>query len=183
MRVLVVFFSWSGNNRLLAGVLAARLAAASCEVVEAKRRSGFTIALDLLFHRKPAIRSIACSVAEQDHVVLVAPVWAVKIAHPMQTFLRQHGARLPAYSFISLCGNASEAQLSQIERQLTALTGKRPLQVLQLPLAECLPENRRKSPGAVTAYRATVGDTAHFESRLADFSAAIAGGNRRGKQE
>ena len=173
VNTLVVYFSWSGNNRALAEDLAKRLNADICEVVEARRRRGWTIALDLLFRRKPKILPLSCSPAVYDHIVLVAPIWASQVAHPLQTFLREMSANLPPLSFIAFCGNRTDEQGARIERQLSLLAGKRPVQIVQLPLAERVPVKERRNPGAVSKYRVTPDDTRYFEPRIKAFCESI----------
>lgn len=46
MRILIIYFSFSGNNRLLAEHLAKRIGCDICPIVEKKRRTMVTIILD-----------------------------------------------------------------------------------------------------------------------------------------
>jgi flavodoxin len=53
MSTLIVCYSFSGNNRVLARFLQVRLGADLQEIEEVKPRTGFAILLDVLFKRSP----------------------------------------------------------------------------------------------------------------------------------
>jgi flavodoxin len=169
MKPLVVYFSHSGNNRLLAEHLATRLACDSCPVIEKRRRSMITIFMDMMFNRRPAIEPIACKLADYDRIILVAPIWGSKVANPMKSLIEQQQASLPGYAFISLCGHGTPEQEATITQELTTLTGHRPLAIAELRIRELLPDALKEDVKAITRYRATLEDLATFEPRIDHF--------------
>ena len=58
MKILVIYFSYSGNNRLLAEYLGKRIGGDICPIVEEKRRTFLTIILDMMFNREPNIKNL-----------------------------------------------------------------------------------------------------------------------------
>jgi flavodoxin len=53
MKTLIAFYSFSGNNKLLAGYLQKKSGSDLQQMAELKHRTGFTIQLDILFKRTP----------------------------------------------------------------------------------------------------------------------------------
>ncbi len=169
MRTLVIHFSHSGNNRLLASVLARRLGCDSLAVTEPKRRTLLTIFLDMAFGRRPRIAPLDIDWTAFDCVICVAPLWAAHVAHPMQTLLRQAAPSLRRYAFITLCGYHRPDQRAAIEAQLQALTGQPAIAVEELPVCELMPASQRDDVRAVSRHRATLPELAHFERAIEGF--------------
>ena len=55
-------------------------------ITEVKKRGGFSIFLDIFLNRTPRIEDHRLKINEYDHVILVAPIWASKIATPLKSF-------------------------------------------------------------------------------------------------
>lgn len=58
MKTLIVYFSFSGNNELLAKDVAKDLEADLLQITEPKKRGIFRIMLDMLFNRFPKINEL-----------------------------------------------------------------------------------------------------------------------------
>jgi multimeric flavodoxin WrbA len=58
-------------------------------IKELKKRTGFSIFLDTFLNRTPRIEDQEEKIKDYDHVILVAPVWAAKIATPLKSFLAE----------------------------------------------------------------------------------------------
>jgi len=169
MRSLLVYFSHSGNNRLLAEHLATPLGCELCPIVEKRRRIMLTIFMDMTFNRHLAIASIACSIADYDRILLVAPIWGSKVANPMKSFLEQEKAALSDYAFISLCGHGTPEQKTSITRELTALAEHPPLAVSELKIRGLMPAEKRDDVNAITRYRVAKDELAAFEEQINEF--------------
>ena len=79
----------------------------NCNVLrinEIKKRTGFSIFLDIFFNRTPRIEDHEEKIKDYDHVILIAPVWAAKIATPLKSFLLKEKNNIRRYSFITVCG-------------------------------------------------------------------------------
>jgi hypothetical protein len=139
MSDLVVFYSLSGRSRQLAGWLAAALGGETAEIVEAaprdfEARGIFRSLFDSFLHRRPAIRPMAKAAAQYDRVVLVAPVWAARIAGPARTWLHKDGRNAKALGLVlqSGAGRAYPKVLSEFE----AAVGRNPDPLLTVSEAD-----------------------------------------------
>lgn len=169
MRLLIVYYSYTGNNRLLASELAKRLNCEICPIVEQRRRTAFTIILDMLLRRFPLIEPLEKQVSGFDHVILVAPIWAAKLATPMQSLIRKEKESIPAYSFITLCGYERPDQRKRIEDQLHQLAGAPPMAVQELMTCELLPEYQRNDVRRVSRHHVTESELRSFDNAIAAF--------------
>lgn len=104
MRILIIYFPFSGNNRRLAEYLVKEIQCDICPIIEKKRRTMVTFILDMMFKRYPKIEAIETPIANYDHTILVAPIWDSKVANPLKTLIRSEKNSLNNYSFISFCG-------------------------------------------------------------------------------
>ena len=167
MRRLVLFYSFTGNNRRLAHSLAARLGAEIEEVCETRTRRILTVILDMAFNRRPAVRPLTADPAAFDHVILVAPIWDMNLAHPMASALRGMAGRLGPYSFVTLCGYRREGQTAHIREELSGLAGHPPDAVDELHVGALFPPEDRDRVKKISAYRITEDDLPAFETEIA----------------
>lgn len=169
MKSLVIYYSYTGNNRLLAETLAARLSCDICPVIEARRRTGLTVLLDMLFRRTPPLQPLACLPAQYDHIILVAPIWNAKLANPMKTLVKREHAAFAEYSFLSLCGYERPKQKERITQELTALTGRAPRAVAELIIGALFPAEQRQKIQVISQYRVTSADLQTFAPQIEAF--------------
>ena len=165
MKTLIVYYSYTHNNEKLANLLRQKLHCDILKIEELKKRTGFTILLDLLFGRHPAIKTDPCSLRDYDHIIFVAPIWAGQIGSPLKTFLAGENKNIKSYSFITACGG--DGQKEKFEKQLFLTTNKEPLAIGELPIHELLLASNKKIN--TTQYRITEKDWAFFELQLEDF--------------
>ena len=166
MKPLILYYSYSGNNELLARHLASRLDCRVEAIVEKKKRRPVTILLDMALKRRPAIEEIWASPAEFDHVLLLAPLWNMGIAHPMVSAIRQIAGRLPNYSFVTLCGYDRPGQNERVRRELEELTGKAPMNVWELTVAELVPLVERANVRVVSRRCVRAHELEAFSDRI-----------------
>ena len=169
MKTLIVYFSYTGNNRLLANHLAHITESEISEITEQGRRTWLTMGLDMLFNRRSKIHGIERDVAQYDHVICVAPVWGSKVANPMLTFIVRNKMTIGRYSFISLCGNDGEEQRNKLVGQLERTSGKKPETVVQLNIVDLLPEDKKKDAKAMLDCRATAADLDRYKDSIDKF--------------
>ena len=163
MKTLIVSYSFSGNNRELARHLERRLAADWYEIVERKPRTGWTILLDVLFHRYPAIMPPNIPWAAYGRTILVAPIWNGRIASPLCSFLLLERRHLGSYSFITLCGGGGN---KKVAAQLTRLVHHEPEAVLELPVNDLLPAEKKNKLRYTSGYKVGPDDLALFDPAL-----------------
>jgi len=174
MKYLIVYYSLTNNNETLAKLLQARLGCEMLRIETVRKKGFFSIALDVLFGRKPAIRTYNMSIMNYDHLIIVAPVWMGKIAAPLRTFLSEERGSINRYSFISVCGGLA-GQKEKIEKELEAIVGMRSQSVLELWVTEIMHSNGTKDVKNVSAYRITSADLEKFKTKIDDFCEALQG--------
>ncbi|HEY5917051.1 MAG TPA: hypothetical protein VIU13_06600 [Chryseolinea sp.] len=174
MNTLIVYYSFTKNNELLAKQLQQRLNADIFRIETLKRRSSFSILLDLLFKRKPAIRKHQLSLRNYDQMVFIAPIWAGKIAGPLVTFLNEEQSNIRRYSFISLCGGGT-GQQEKIEQALLTILSHAPEKVTELWVSDLISADKKKNVTTVSRHRVQQGDWAKYKDKIDDFCNAIQG--------
>ena len=142
MKPLIVYFSHSGNNVKLANELRDRIGCEMYEIKEKKKRKDLSILFDVLLKRNSRLAPIDVDVSEYGPIILLAPIWAGKIAAPMRTFIKMEGDKLTDYSFITLCTGA-KGQREKIANELSSLTAQKPTAVTELWINNLLPEEQR----------------------------------------
>jgi hypothetical protein len=169
MSFLVVYFSYTGNNRLLAEEISERLKCDACPIVEKKPRTDITNLLDIVFKREPKPEPLALSPGNYDHIIFIGPLWNAKLANPMSALIKRERWSISDYSFISLCGYRRSGQLESVRDQLQQLTGKYPEAMAELAIADLFPEQRGRNLRIVSNHLASANDLNRYESEIDDF--------------
>ena len=164
MKTLIVYSSFSGNNEMLALDLKNMLSCSILRINEKKKRTGFSIFLDIFFNRTPRIEEQKEKIIDYDHVILIGPVWAGKIATPLKSFLMKEKNKIRRYSFITVCGGGQDQKI-KIEKELTKLAGKTPASVTELSITDLL-QSTQNNIKNVAAYRLKTSDLAFFVSKI-----------------
>jgi len=179
MKTLIVSYSFSGNNDLLASHLQKRLSSDLFRISERNKRNGFTIFFDILFNRTPEIRQFYHARDVYEHHILIGPVWAGRIASPLKSFLLNEKSKIGQYSYVSVCGGASN-QANKLAASLASIAGHKPEKVLELSIGELFKSRGQKGP--VTGYKLTVDDLQFFEPVIDEFVDKL-GTKKRAKSE
>lgn len=107
-KVLVVVYSYTGTSLGVAKLICAQHDWPRAAIEETRPRSGawgyWRCLLDSFLRRHPPIRYSGPPPEDFDAVVLVSPIWALRLAGPMRTFLAQHHLRLPDVAVVSVMG-------------------------------------------------------------------------------
>lgn len=168
MKTLIAYYSFSHNNETLANYLADQVGCELLKIETVKSRNGFSIFLDLMFGRKPAIKPISKSLEDYDNIICIAPIWAGKIATPMVSFLRQEKSNIRSYSFVTLCGGIA-GQKEKIELELTNMMGTKPLALLELWVNKLLAADQKNKISSTTSYRITTDGLKAFDVDIQTF--------------
>lgn len=117
---LVVYYSRTGKARMVATVLKERL---SCDMapIVSKRDIGIgTITLDQMFNRDDAQEPFAHDLTRCNPVIIVAPIWFMKLSSPARTFIaRQQGLRGRDLYIITTSGGPMEKKNEAIAKFAT----------------------------------------------------------------
>lgn len=157
MKTLVVSYSLTQNNRLLADHLSKHLDADREDIVTERGMSMFALAMDSLFSRRPNIQPVKKDVSDYDLVVVTGPVWMGKLASPIRSFLARNRAEVNRLAFASVCGGAL-GRNDKVPVEIAKIAGATPVAVRQLYINDLLPEAQRGDSKATSAYAVTQSD-------------------------
>lgn len=173
MSTLIVYYSYTNNNRILATHLQQQLDADLTEVIPKRKRVKLSILFDLLFKRRPKIQPIKEQWSSYDQILFIAPVWDMQIAHPMKTLLDQlKDENLPRFSFATLC-SGRQGQQKSLEQQLQQHLGKPAEQVFQLEINELLPPEQKGKVQYTSTYRIDAQNIHAFDDQLTQLIESI----------
>jgi len=152
MKTIIVYYSWTGNNALLAESAAAGLNADAFRLVESEPRTMKTIILDMLFQRKPKLQALPEHIEDYDLVIFMGPIWMFHVPAPLRSCFCHLKSRIRKYAYVSLSGGALGPN-PNISRELVKRLGKKLVMNLDLNAAHLC--TIRKNP--------TVDDTSGYK--------------------
>ncbi|MCF3652803.1 MAG: NAD(P)H-dependent oxidoreductase [Aigarchaeota archaeon] len=119
MRILVVFYSRTGNIRRVAEAIAERLKADMEEIRDARSRSGMLGFLrsgyEALAGKLPKIQQVSRSPSEYDLVLIGSPVWVGKLSSPMRSYLALYGRSIKQTAFFCTCKSDEGRAFKEME--------------------------------------------------------------------
>lgn len=173
MKPLIIYFSRTANNEKLAMQLQQRFNCPARMIIDSnKRRGTFSLLLNTILGLNISITTPDIPWQAHDSFILVAPIWAGRIAAPMQTFIRRYARHLKTLSFATVCAG-QPGQREKVYRQLTRLTGKDPESVMELQLKHLLTTQNPPSPGTAGNYQIQPADWAFFDEQISRFVAEV----------
>jgi hypothetical protein len=167
---LIIYYSYSGNNKLLAEHFSRELDAPAVPILEKERRNGFTIFLDVFFKRNPEVMPLSVSLSDFKHLIFIAPIWNGKIASPLKSLLQNQRAEIKSYSFLTISGGYEKKdQLDKIRIELKKLTGLEPASLYELDISDLFPQSQRKNIRKISGYHVRPEDLANsFKLKIQD---------------
>lgn len=131
MKILLIFYSRTGNTRIVAEEIANNIQCDMEEIIDTQNRkgilgylrSGFEAVREKLTTIKPSIYDPT----QYDLIILGTPVWAGKICSPLRTYLKEH-QNLKKVAFFCTCGSSA----GQVFKYMEELTGKTPEYQLEI---------------------------------------------------
>lgn len=173
MKTLLVYYSFTGNNEIIAQELQERLACDLAKIVPVRKRTKFSIFIDLAFDRTPAIRDLGIPLSNYELLVFMSPIWAGKIASPLRAFLRVQRRNIHRYAFLSVCGGGQSSQKERVRNELTELIGFAPEKIEELWINNLVPVVKRNTL-AVSEFRLGSDEAVVFQEELDAFVKEIA---------
>ncbi len=160
MRIAVISYSFTGNNKALAHKVAQALQADLIELAEPKPRTMGTIVLDMLLNRSP--KAVPQPEALDDYGLLLfsGPVWMGHVAAPLRPYLGYLRKHPRQYGFFSISGGADGGN-TKLAGELQKRAGAAPVLLLDQHIAGLLLQTDAASAPArkdTSAYRLTEKD-------------------------
>jgi len=132
-RVLIVYYSRSGNTESVARGLARASGADVEELVAMRDRGGLSGYLlsgyEALRGHEGRIQPPRRNPKDYDLVLIGTPTWAASLASPVRTYLDRYAAVLPEVGFFVTCGGGGSERVLE---QMQSIAGKMPLAALTL---------------------------------------------------
>jgi len=154
MKTLIISYSLTGNNDALAASIASKLGAGHIKVTDAKKRTMGTTAFDMLFNRTPQIAMPEVKLSDYGKVVFFAPIWMGKIASPLRGCFKKLSSGFGSYAFVSLSGGAGGADITaKLTKELHKLLGKKAAQVIDMHIADLLPQDPKPTREITSSWR------------------------------
>ena len=122
---LIVYYSRSGNSRIVADTLKEQLSCNVACIESTKNRGGFlgvlTCVLDQLMNRDDIIKPLGKDPRDYNPVILVSPVWIGKLSSPARTFIKQGGLEgKEIYLVLTYNGSLTEEKEKTLTEEITA---------------------------------------------------------------
>lgn len=172
MKILVAYYSFTGNNEVLARALQLKLDCDLYRITEMKERKAITILIDILFKRLPKVVKPTVALQQYDHVIFCAPIWNGKIATPLKSFLNNEKNNIQQYSFATICSGRS-GQYGWLCDELRNTVQKKPLALTELMINDLLPQEKKDNIKYTTPYRIQEMDVALFGTKVDHFLNSI----------
>ena len=131
MKVLVAYYSRSGNTRRIGNEISRTLGADVDELIDLRDRSGLLnyllAAFDGLIHRATRLKPPRLDPARYDLVIVGTPVWGASVTPAVAAYLTTRRALFGKVAFFVTYGGSGARRVFE---QMESLTGRAPLATL-----------------------------------------------------
>ena len=107
MKVLIVYYSRSGQTRNIAEVIAKKLGAELEEIVDHRNRKGllgfFTSGNEAHLKKVIPIERLKNEPAQYDLIIVGTPIWAGNLSTPIRSFLMEYRVQITKLAFYTIC--------------------------------------------------------------------------------
>lgn len=134
MKTLVVYYSRTGNTKLVANEIAAALGADIEELKDGKNRGGpigfIRSGREAKRKETAHLEPLSHAPSEYDVVVVGSPIWANTICAPTRTFLAQHRTHLKKVAWFCTSGSINPGYAAKGFQAMTDESGLTPVATL-----------------------------------------------------
>jgi flavodoxin len=169
MKTIIVYYSFTGNNEVLAWKLQKRLNCNIQKIEEIGYRTNLKILLDMFLNRPSRIKESKIPITQPTNFIFIAPIWNGNVATPMKAFINMTKHMIHEYSFITICGGATGGQSEKIKNQLLQIVGKEPVAIEELKINDLLAFDKRNKIRNTIAYRINNLDLEMFQTEIENF--------------
>lgn len=133
MKTLVVYYSRTGNTKIIAETIAKDLAADLEEITEIQPKTGIigwlVAGKDATLQKSTPINALKHQVTNYDLVIIGTPVWSWNMSPPVRSFLQKYKQNLKQVAFFATMGGNGDQRAFT---GMTKLTGLTPLATVAL---------------------------------------------------
>lgn len=133
MKCLVVYYSRTGNTKVIAEALATTFTADIEELQDQKDRSGiwqFLVScVDAILKKPTTIKANKFNPADYDLIVIGTPVWASTMSCAVRTWLEMHSANLKQVAFFATMGSSGDVKTF---KDMATIVNKTPLATMAI---------------------------------------------------
>jgi flavodoxin len=133
MRTLIIYYSLTGNTQKIADVLVGKFEADSERIQDRRVRKGLfgtlLTAYEALFSRPGKIHYVNADPGQYDLLILGAPVWMMKLAPPMRSYILRQKHRFNKVAFFCTEGTSGGIGVFKTMQKLCA---KQPIATLEV---------------------------------------------------
>ena len=155
MRILIAYYSKTGNTERVALELASKLGADIEKIIDKKNRTGI---LGYLFGGRDAMKKILTEIepikndpVDYDLVILGMPVWGWNMVPALRTYLDANKSKIKTYAFFVTSGNTPAEKMTPY-----------------------FPEVAQKEPVALAGFSgAELKNTKVYEEKIAEFVSKV----------
>jgi len=137
MKILIFFYSLSGNTRKVAETVASACGADIEQLRDVKNRKTLLGYLrscyEACFSRHAHIQPVKSDAALYDLVILGAPVWMMRLASPMRAYIAKHKTKFNNVAFFCTEGSSGA---TAVFNTMTTLCEQQPTATLEVTEAD-----------------------------------------------
>jgi flavodoxin len=152
MKVLVVYYSKSGNNAYLAQKIAKSIKADIEKITPVINAFPVVMLLSML-KAGTGIRKIRKDITQYDKVIVCGPIWAGFLCSALLDFIKKYKPVIKQMYFATSCGSDetqkdSKFGYERVFKQVKDAAGEKCVHCEAFPVTYVLPEDKRKDEGA-----------------------------------
>ncbi|MCK5560420.1 MAG: hypothetical protein KAJ51_07485 [Thermoplasmata archaeon] len=107
MKSIVVYFTRTGNTKVVANTISEKLGCDIEEIVDNKKRTGFIGTTGAYFtpiNKKTTIKNIKAHLSDYDMVLLGSPIWWYTMAPAASEFIKKYKDQINNLALFYTCG-------------------------------------------------------------------------------
>lgn len=112
MKILIVYYSRTGNTRAVVAVIARRIGAEVERIADKRSREGslgyYKCTMDQTFNLSPPLKPMRTDPSQYDIVIVGGPIWGSTCCTPIRTFLKGVRGRLVKAAFFCTMREGNE---------------------------------------------------------------------------
>lgn len=174
MKILVVYYSKTGNNRYLAEKMARSLAGDS-EAIKPRLKAFPLLVLFSLTKIGPGIKPLKHLVNGYDRIIVCGPIWMGGLISPLGDFLKKYSTSINRLYFATCCGSSNADKDNKFGYAKVFLQVKNTLKNKYVyceafPIGLILPEDKRHDSTAMMKARLSDANfTGEIQKRFENF--------------